>query len=688
MVRKPASPWVLLAFLPFASLACLIGAVRFHDPAYSDDHVSPARASAGHADLSGRAGGGSVFRIAGEWEFAWGRFDTVPPEGGRYAQLPGSWESAGVTERFGYATYGLTLEGLEPGGDYALCMGQTLSAWRLFVNDFEVGASGAPGMSAATESPWWSYSLTPFRAGTDGRARLALQVSNFRDRSGGSNSPLYVGPRLLVERMHYAQKALDATMCAILGVLGLFFLILYFPRRNDSFHAYFAAICLVVSFRALCYDGFVLLDLIPSIPWGAFFRAGYMTFPVVIVLFTCMVRSLFPPLFPRGVFIALIGPFVLYGGVILAAPTSVSAFLLPYAEFAALGTAAYGFAAIVRAAVTGMSGARWIVAGFAFAIASFVHDVLVSLWLISGASVSHIGLALCLFCVAFMAVRRYASSFDEVAALSARLGAVNRSLKRFAPEELLSYLRKDGIGSVQAGDAAVLDMAIMSADIRSFASIAERMAPAEVFAFLNEYLEMVSPIISQNKGFIAQYEGDGLIALFPSGSDSCLRAAVQIQSALAYRNRARADQRPLMVGIGIDAGGIVLGTLGLESRVDSAVISSCLQCASKIEAATKLFYSRILVNQSVFAGLMDPLAWFMRPVDRIEVGGRVSFLFEVYNNDTDTLRELKWRTQSDLEHALFAWFAGNMEEARRYLAKVLAVFPDDPVAAHYQRRLG
>jgi two-component system sensor histidine kinase ChiS len=99
-----------------------------------------------------------------------------------------------------------------------------------------------------------------------------------------------------------------------------------------------------------------------------------------------------------------------------------------------------------------MSGARWIVAGFAFAIASFVHDVLVSLWLISGASVSHIGLALCLFCVAFMAVRRYASSFDEVAALSARLGAVNRSLKRFAPEELLSYLRKDGIGSVQAGD--------------------------------------------------------------------------------------------------------------------------------------------------------------------------------------------------------------------------------------------
>ena len=77
----------------------------------------------------------------------------------------------------------------------------------------------------------------------------------------------------------------------------------------------------------------------------------------------------------------------------------------------------------------------------------------------------------------------------------------------------------------------------------------------------------------------------------------------------------------------------------------------------------------------------------VRPVDRINAGEQTSFLFEVYANDSDTMRDLKWRTQSDLEHALYAWFSGHYDEARIFLEKVLQFYPDDPVASHYARRL-
>ena len=84
---------------------------------------------------------------------------------------------------------------------------------------------------------------------------------------------------------------------------------------------------------------------------------------------------------------------------------------------------------------------------------------------------------------------------------------------------------------------------ILSADIRSFTTLAERMRPDDVFAFLNEYLEFVGPIIRSNGGFIAKYEGDGFFALFPTGPEAAVRAAVQLQTAIASRNRNRLLRR-------------------------------------------------------------------------------------------------------------------------------------------------
>jgi len=89
----------------------------------------------------------------------------------------------------------------------------------------------------------------------------------------------------------------------------------------------------------------------------------------------------------------------------------------------------------------------------------------------------------------------------------------------------------------------------------------------------------------------------------------------------------------------------------------------------------------------VFSGLSDPVSWYLRPVDRIEVGTTPSFLFEVYNNDEETVRDLKWKTQSDLEHAVYAYFAGQHEESRVFLTRVLLAFPDDSVARWYADRL-
>ena len=373
---------VALAALPFAVLLLCMAAVLRSNPAFDPD-AAMAESRAGVLDLSSRGNG--VTRVRGEWLFAWREFRT---SGGAsdfprvVSELPGSWKGSGAAERYGFATYGLLVTGLEPGKKYALGFGQTLSACRVFVNGVESASAGVPSESREGERPRWDYTLAEFSAAADGTADIALQVSNHHDRSGGSNSPFYVGDSRLMERMRDAQKLSDGFVFAILAILGLFFLSLYTLRRKDVLFLWFAGICLVVAFRTLCYEGFVLLDLAPALPWSAFFRAGYATFPAALVLFFGFLRSAFPTLLSRRARAACAAPFLAYALVVFAAPIPLVSFLLVPMQLVALPVVAFGIGVIARAASLRLQGASWILAGFSFAVAAFAYDVLVSLWII------------------------------------------------------------------------------------------------------------------------------------------------------------------------------------------------------------------------------------------------------------------------------------------------------------------
>lgn len=687
-MKNRISPFRLVAAgVPFAVLLAVIALFMFSNPVYDRKISKSLKMTNGEIDLSDNRDG--ITQIQGEWLFWWKRFvaDTKDTAGTTVAVLPGAWSNAGITDRFGYASYGLRVSGLDPSKRYAFRIGQTLSSCRILVNGKVVRSIGTPGTSKAAEDPYWNTINAQFAPAPDGTADLVLQVSNFHDRNGGSNTSMYIGESTLMFRMEDCQKMTEGLVFSVLAIMGLFFLALFAFRRKDRYFFWFACICIVVGFRTLCYDGCVLLDLLPTMSWPMFFRVGYMTFPLIIIAFIAFLRAIFPDLLKRHSFVAVTVIFGLYAMIILFAPEFVTARLLTAFQLVSVVVVMYGVIVIVRACRMGLEGAIWFLVGFSCAVFTFIYDILVSLWILSGISFGHLGMSLCLFCLGLMVIARYTSSFREAQQMSDELEVINRSLKRFVPAEFLAFLKKRSLADVMPGDCVETEMAILSADIRSFTTIAERMRPNEVFIFLNEYLELIGPVIRANGGFIAKYEGDGFMALFPSGSDAAVRCAVQMQSAIANRNRYASGKPAIAVGIGIDSGKLALGTVGDGSRIDGTVVSTCVKCAGKYEAATKQFNARILINGTVFSELADPLSWFLRPVDRIELQGEFAFLFEVYNNDQDQLRDLKWKTQDDLERAVYAYFSGNYDESRTYVSRVLAVFPDDPVARHYAHRL-
>lgn len=73
------------------------------------------------------------------------------------------------------------------------------------------------------------------------------------------------------------------------------------------------------------------------------------------------------------------------------------------------------------------------------------------------------------------------------------------------------------------------NLAILFADVRGFTALSERMSPYDVIYFLNRYFHLTSKVIESYGGYVDNYMGDGLMALF--GHDDAPDAAFRAASA-------------------------------------------------------------------------------------------------------------------------------------------------------------
>src|SRR5262249_26226941 len=145
----------------------------------------------------------------------------------------------------------------------------------------------------------------------------------------------------------------------------------------------------------------------------------------------------------------------------------------------------------------------------------------------------------------------------------------------------------------------------------------------ETFAFINAYLSRMGPAIRSCNGFIDKYMGDGIMALFKHADDA-LRAGLAILAELdAFNADRRAAGRPaIAVGIGINSGSLMLGTIGEEDRMDGTVLSDAVNLASRVENLTKDYRIALLISEHTWRQLDDPKAYDIRPIDVVVVRGK------------------------------------------------------------------
>ena len=193
------------------------------------------------------------------------------------------------------------------------------------------------------------------------------------------------------------------------------------------------------------------------------------------------------------------------------------------------------------------------------------------------------------------------SSFND---MIKRLQRLIASSRRFVPDQFLQALGRGDITDVALGDAINREMSVMFMDIRGFTPMSERMSAADNLRFLNQLLQQVLPPIEANTGFIDKYMGDALMALFDDPEDA-VRAGIGMQQAMGRFNdqRQAAGEEIVTVGVGINHGELILGTLGSGSRLDTTVIGSTVNVAARVEKLTKEHAVPIILTESVYRRL-------------------------------------------------------------------------------------
>ena len=628
-----------------------------------------------------------VFNIKGNWHFTPNQFycfnNSARPQ---YAPLPGKLSDSPLRSAYGYASYGLHIAGLDPEKIYALRTGYILSSSTIIINGLDRAGQGQPGVSEKTELPGKTICIATFKPLKNGTADIIINVSNFHNRYGGSDQQILLGSAEKLNGLFVFDLLFYNFSCIVLFVFGMFFLALYLNYQKISYILWFAFTALTISTRIAVYYPHILVQFWPSISWKLYFILRYASIPLSVLFFTAFIKKVFDKQY-KIFYWGIISICIVILIFICIASTSLVSYYLAAQQTIIIIAVIYNTAIIIHACIKRKRYAIWGAVIGAILTSFAIHDILVSQWIIHGKFLLKEGAVIAIIIAVIMSIDSYTSSIYRIEWLVGEQRKIQSALRRFFPNQLLLYLQKNNITEINTGDASELTMTVLSIDIRSFTGMAEQLEPDEVFILLNKYFALVAPIIRKHGGVIMKFLGDGFTALFAENPDAAVSCGIEIQKKLQEKEIHVRDMPPIRVGIGIDTGKILLGVIGNDERLDSIVISNTYSSAEKLQTATKVYSNTIIISDSIRNSLMYPENFHIRCIqETITIGETVQTAFyEVYDCDAPDVQTKKQKTASYIETALKKLQERSYANAQTYIAKSLEIFPDDPLALHYQK---
>jgi class 3 adenylate cyclase len=194
------------------------------------------------------------------------------------------------------------------------------------------------------------------------------------------------------------------------------------------------------------------------------------------------------------------------------------------------------------------------------------------------------------------------AAFNQMVTGLAERERIREAFGTYLDKEVAEYILSDQY----TPDGFEADVSLLFCDVRDFTGFASRADAQEVVAAINMLFETVVPIIAHHGGHVDKFIGDGLLAVFGAPerfddhADRAVRAAVGIAQRVNH-----GDGDLLQVGVGVNSGQVVAGSIGGAGRLNFSVIGDAVNVAARVEAATRELGDEVLITASTRDRLGD-----------------------------------------------------------------------------------
>ncbi len=200
----------------------------------------------------------------------------------------------------------------------------------------------------------------------------------------------------------------------------------------------------------------------------------------------------------------------------------------------------------------------------------------------------------------------YENLEDKVRVRTEQLEVRNRFIRqtfgRYLSDDIVDGLLDRSDGNVLAGEKR--EVSLIVSDLRGFTPIAEDLLPEDVVALLNIYLGAMTEVLTAHEATIIDFIGDSIIAVFgapfthPDDAARAVACAIDMQRAMERVNQRNAEvgYPPIGMGIAIDTGEVVVGSVGSEKRAKYTVLGSHVNLAARLE--TYSIQGDVLISDS------------------------------------------------------------------------------------------
>lgn len=277
----------------------------------------------------------------------------------------------------------------------------------------------------------------------------------------------------------------------------------------------------------------------------------------------------------------------------------------------------------------------------------------------------------------------------RLARVSAERAHIVRRFSYYVDPALVNYVIEQP-GRVRL-EGEVRDLSVVVARLEGFGEITEQLRERTV-ELLNQYMNVVVPIIRAKGGYVNKFLGGGVMFFFgaPMGCADHAACAVEVVLAMqaataAFNERhTRRGMPTVSLRAGISSGPMVVGDAGADSGSDYTVLGEPVNLCFRFEEANKLLGTHALLGEPTRERLGQ--RFLVRPVGPVVAPGmkRAVMAYEpICAADKATDRD---RRLAELTADVVACYNGRRnDECLRAVGRLEAEFGASPLATAYAR---